>query len=200
MRIQTNLAALSAQRNLGVTNAALQVSTTRLSSGFRINRAADDAAGLSIANQMRGDIRSLQTAQRNASQAGSVLQIADGATSTISSILDRMKELATQAASDNTTPDARGKLQDEFFQLQGEIDRIVQSTKFQGKTLLDGSFGLGLDAATDLDSEHVTADSDLVSNLNISGAKPGTIYTFVGAVADGDNFIIGLEADDGTTV
>lgn len=200
MRIQTNLAALSAQRNLGVTNAALQVSTTRLSSGFRINRAADDAAGLSIANQMRGDIRSLQTAQRNASQAGSVLQIADGATSTISSILDRMKELATQAASDNTTPDARGKLQDEFFQLQGEIDRIVQSTKFQGKTLLDGSFGLGLDALTDLDSEHVTADTDLVSNLNISGAKPGTTYTFVGAVADGDNFIIGLEADDGTTV
>ena len=87
MRIQTNLAALSAQRNLAVTNSALQVSTTRLSSGFRINRAADDAAGLSIANQMRGDIRSLQTAQRNASQAGSVLQIADRLTYSVSLIL-----------------------------------------------------------------------------------------------------------------
>ena len=200
MRIQTNLAALSAQRNLAVTNAALQVSTTRLSSGFRINRAADDAAGLSIANQMRGDIRSLQTAQRNASQAGSVLQIADGATSTISSILDRMKELATQAASDNTTPDARGKLQDEFFQLQGEIDRIVQSSQFQGKTLLDGSFGLGLDAATDLD-DHATASTDLVSNINISGAKPDATYTLTVGVANADGtFTIGLDAAfaDGT--
>ena len=201
MRIQTNLAALSAQRNLSVTNSALQVSTTRLSSGFRINRAADDAAGLSIANQMRGDIRSLQTAQRNASQAGSVLQIADGATSTISSILDRMKELATQAASDNTTPDARGKLQDEFFQLQGEIDRIVQSSQFQGKTLLDGSFGLGLDAATDLGANHVTASTDLVSNINISGAQPDATYTLTVGVANADGtFTIGLDAAfaDGT--
>ena len=161
---------------------------------------ADDAAGLSIANQMRGDIRSLQTAQRNASQAGSVLQIADGATSTISSILDRMKELATQAASDNTTPDARGKLQDEFFQLQGEIDRIVQSSQFQGKTLLDGSFGLGLDAATDLD-DHATASTDLVSNINISGAKPDATYTLTVGVANADGtFTIGLDAAfaDGT--
>jgi flagellin len=194
MRIQTNLAALSAQRNLSVTNAALQVSTTRLSSGFRINRAADDAAGLSIANQMRGDIRALQTAQRNASQAGSVLQIADGATGTIAAMLDRMKELATQAASDNTSADARAKLQDELFQLQNEIDRIVASTRFQGSTLLDGSFGLKGQAIADGGpgtfvysditdpanpvAAHDTADTDFVSNLNLSGAKAGTTYTF----------------------
>jgi flagellin len=203
MRIQTNLAALSAQRNLGVTNSALQVSTTRLSSGFRINRAADDAAGLSIANQMRGDVRSLQTASRNAAQAGSMLQIADGATATVSSILDRMKELATQAASDNSSADARGKLQDEFFALQGEIDRIVQSSQFQGKTLLDGSFGLALDAATTLDA-HVDTTAglqDLVSNINISGAQPGATYTMTIGVADGDGWIVGLGAAfaDGTT-
>ena len=157
MRIQTNVSALSAQNKLAVTQSALQTSTTRLSSGFRINRAADDAAGLSIANQMRGDIRSLQTAQRNASQAGSMLQIADGATGTIASILDRMKELATQAASDNTSDSARGKLQDEFSQLQSEIDRIVQSTNFQGKTLLDGSFGVTLWAL----GEIVKAQADI---------------------------------------
>lgn len=185
MRIQTNLSALSAHRNLAATNAALQTSTTRLSSGFRINRAADDAAGLSIANQMRGDIRSLQTASRNASQASSMLQIADGATSTVSSILDRMKELATQAASDNTSAEARNKLQDEFLELQAEIDRIVQSSKFQGKTLLDGSFGLALAAAPGtFTGAHVTADTDLVSNLNISGAKAGATYTFGGAAVD----------------
>jgi flagellin len=191
MRIQTNLAALSAQRNLAVTNAALQVSTTRLSSGFRINRAADDAAGLSIANQMRGDIRSLQTAQRNASQAGSVLQIADGATSTISSILDRMKELATQASSDNTSSDARGKLQDEFFQLQSEIDRIVDSTKFQGATLLDGSFGLKESVPGTFAALHATAGTDLVSNVNLSGAAAGTTYTFAYAAGE-----LTLTADD----
>ena len=218
MRIQTNLAALSAQRNLAVTNAALQVSTTRLSSGFRINRAADDAAGLSIANQMRGDIRSLQTAQRNASQAGSVLQIADGATSTVASILDRMKELATQAASDNTSADARGKLQDEFFQLQAEVDRIVESTKFQGATLLDGSFGLkgaaiadggpGTFVYSDISdpdapvSAHAETDgSDTVTHLNLSGAQAGTTYTFAADGALGGGFGVTLSATiDGVTV
>jgi flagellin len=191
MRIQTNLAALSAQRNLAVTQAALQTSTTRLSSGFRINRAADDAAGLSIANQMRGDIRALQTAQRNASQAGSVLQIADGATSTIAAMLDRMKELATQAASDNTSADARAKLQDELFQLQGEIDRIVASTRFQGSTLLDGSFGLKESVPGTFAALHATAGTDLVSNVNLSGAASNTVYTFAYAAGE-----LTLTADD----
>ena len=218
MRIQTNLAALSAQRNLSVTQAALQTSTTRLSSGFRINRAADDAAGLSIANQMRGDIRALQTAQRNASQAGSVLQIADGATSTIAAMLDRMKELATQAASDNTSADARAKLQDELFQLQNEIDRIVDSTRFQGSTLLDGSFGLkgaaiadggpGTFVYSDISdpdapvSAHAETDgSDTVTHLNLSGAQAGTTYTFAAEGALGGGFGVTLSATiDGVTV
>src|SRR5690606_19140831 len=181
MRIQTNLSALSAQNKLAVTQAALQTSTTRLSSGFRINRAADDAAGLSIANQMRGDIRALQAAQRNASQASTVLQIADGATSTIATILDRMKELATQAASANTTDDARGAIQAEFEQLQAEIDRIVGSTKFQDQVLLNGTFGVQLDASSTL----IAADSDpggatgtlYASDISISGARAGATYT-----------------------
>jgi flagellin len=187
MRIQTNIAALSAQRNLAVTQSALQTSTTRLSSGFRINRAADDAAGLSIANQMRGDIRSLQTAQRNASQAGSVLQIADGATSTIASILDRMKELATQASSDNVSADARGKLQAEFAQLQAEVDRIAESTKFQGQTLLTGNFGVQFDdtAVASIATLNPAAPADpYVTNVNVSGARASTVYTLAQAGAD----------------
>ncbi|HEX6925001.1 MAG TPA: flagellin [Longimicrobiaceae bacterium] len=181
MRINTNISALTAQRSLATTNAALQISTQRLSSGFRINRAADDAAGLSIANQMRGDVRALQAAQRNASQASSVLQIADGATSTIATILDRMKELATQAASANTTDDARGAIQAEFEQLQAEIDRIVGSTKFQDQVLLNGTFGVQLDASSTL----IAADSDpggatgtlYASDISISGARAGATYT-----------------------
>jgi len=135
---------------------------------------------MSIANTMRGDIRSLQTAQRNASQAGSVLQIADGATSTVAAMLDRMKELATQAASDNVSADARGKLQAEFTQLQAEIDRIAESTRFQGQTLLTGNFGVQFDGsvAGSIASLNPGGGADpFVSNVNVSGARPDTAYT-----------------------
>jgi len=143
MRINTNVPALNTQRILSQTNTAIARSIGRLSSGYRINRAADDAAGLGIANQMRADLRAMNQAARNAEQASSALQIAEGAAQTIASILDRMKELAVQAASDNTSDDGRLKIQAEFALLQEEITRIVDTTKFQGKTLLDGSWGQG---------------------------------------------------------
>lgn len=180
MRIQTNIAALSAHRNLAATNHALQATTTRLSSGFRINRAGDDAAGLSIANTMRGDVRALQQASRNASQAGSLLQVADGATGTIASILDRMKELATQASSANVDDNARVKIQAEFVELQAEIGRITQSTKFQGANLLDGTFGLATDTANAAHTVDTLVDGggdERVTNINVSGAKASSTYT-----------------------
>lgn len=176
MRINTNVSALNTQRILSQTNTAVARSIGRLSSGYRINRAADDAAGLGIANKMRADLRGLRQAARNAEQANSVLQIAEGATQTISGILDRMKELAVQAASDNTSDEGRAKIQAEFEKLQAEITRIVDTTKFQGRTLLDGSFGSTVDAAsTLLGVAGVSLDS-----IVLDGAAAGT-YTLTAA-------------------
>src|SRR3954469_21526893 len=101
MRINTNVSALNTLRSLGQNNKAVADSTAKLSSGFRINKASDDAGGLAIANLLRNTGKALTQASRNAQQASSMLQVADGAISNVSGILDRMKELATQAASDN---------------------------------------------------------------------------------------------------
>ena len=139
MKIQTNTAANTALRFASANAQATERSIQRLSSGFRINRAGDDAAGLAIANGMRADVRGLQQAQRNTSQAMSMLQTMDGGAQTISTILDRMKELATQANSSNAGGDAKANLDAEFQALVSEIDRIVGSTTYQGQKLLDGS-------------------------------------------------------------
>ena len=139
MRINTNVASLTANRNLQVTQLAVANSMTKLSSGFRINRAGDDAAGLSIANNLRTTSRSLEMSSRNIEQANSMLQIAEGAGSSIESIVERMKELATQASTD-TNASQRTTLNSEFQDLKSEIDRISNSTEFQGSKLIDGSF------------------------------------------------------------
>jgi flagellin len=171
MRINTNVASINAQKNLWNTQQAQSRSMDKLSSGFRINRAGDDAAGLGIANQLRADNRSLQQAFRNAEQGNSVLQVAEGSTSTIQKMLERMKELATQAASDTVDggftagaeegeegvwSGGRARLQTEFTELLNEIDRIIGSTKFQGTKLLDGktddpgfTFQIGSDSSSD---------------------------------------------------
>jgi len=175
MRTHTNVPALHTQRILSQTNSAGARSLGRLSSGFRINRAADDAAGLGIANQLRPDLRGPRQAARNAEQANSVLQIAEGATQTVSGILDRMKELAVQAASDNVSDEGRAKIQAEFAKLQDEITRIVDTTKFHGKNLLNGTFGNVLDddptSSTLIGVAGVTAES-----IVLNGAAAGT-YT-----------------------
>jgi len=177
MFIQNNTNAANALNNLGTTEVQLASSIQKLSSGFRINRAGDDAAGMSIANSLRNNEAGLLAAQQNTSQAGSVLQIADGATQTISTILDRMKQLATESASSNVTDNDRQKIQAEFTQLQQEIDRTVGSTVYQGQTLLNGSFGMGVDPSS-------TAPAATgVSNVSISGAVPATTYTFTSTAA-----------------
>ncbi len=137
--INTNVAANNAYLNLSRTSNMMNKSIQVLSSGFRINRSADDAAGAAIANQLRATGRSLQAAQRNATQANAVLQIADGAVQTVSQILDRMKELATQAASDNSGTDGRLNLDAEYQALVAEVDRIANTTVYQGTKLTDGS-------------------------------------------------------------
>ena len=142
MRIQTNTAANSALGYMRVNSQATERSIQRLSSGFRINRAADDAAGLAIANKLRADLRGLGQAQRNVAQGSAMLQVMDGAAQSVSSIVDRMKELATQANSANIGAQA-GRLQEEFAELRLEIDRIVSTTNYQGTQLINGTFGSG---------------------------------------------------------
>jgi len=168
MRINTNVSALNAQRQLGVTNRALSQSVTRLSSGFRINRAADDAAGLGIANKLRGDIRSMTQAARNGEQANSLAQIAEGAVSGIATMLDRMKELATQANSDTVDEGGRERLQAEFDALRSEIGRTAATTQFGSTKLINGGFGSKVDAATT--ATGVTG----VHAVKTSGAAAGT--------------------------
>jgi flagellin len=141
MRINTNVSALTASRNLANTNMEVGRSMARLSSGFRINNAADDAAGMGIANKFRADVRSLTQASRNAEQANSVLQIAEGGASNVQKILDRMKELATQSAADSVDVDGRTQINNEFVALRNEINRITDTVKFQGDKLLSGTYG-----------------------------------------------------------
>ena len=145
MRINTNVSALNAANNLSRVQDMAADSMAKLSSGLRINKAGDDAAGLGIANKLQADTRALTQASHNAEQANSLLSIADGATKEIQNMLERIKELATQSASDNTDGDAttggRKAIQAEFTSLTAEITRTVATTKFQGKTLIDGNFG-----------------------------------------------------------
>lgn len=180
MRINTNTSAMNTLRVLGSSGREFARSVGRLSSGFRINRAADDAAGMGIANKLRADVRSLRQASRNAEQAGSLLQVAEGAVQTISQIVDRMKELATQAASDNVDDAGRGRIYDEFDALRTEIQMISDTTKFQGNALVNGTFGNSVD--TDVASSTVLADASVVYDARLSGTAAGT-YTITNAVA-----------------
>ncbi|MCL4864746.1 MAG: hypothetical protein KJZ47_02555, partial [Gemmatimonadales bacterium] len=167
--IVTNIAANSAFRNVQVSSAGLDKQIAKLSSGFRINRSGDDAAGLAIANKLRAEVRSLQQASRNAAQGISMLQIADGAVNTISGILDRMKELAS-AANSASIGTERSKLDAEFQALKAEIGRIAATTQYQGSALVDGSLGLTQTGGT------MAVGSNNVTSIQLSGAKAAT-YT-----------------------
>ena len=140
MRINHNLSALNAWRALGQTDNAMTKSLERLSSGLRINRAADDAAGLAISEKMRGQIRGLNQAIRNAQDAISLIQTAEGALNETHAILQRMRELAVQAASDTNTDADRAEIQKEIDQLAQELTRIGNTTEFNTMKLLNGTF------------------------------------------------------------
>ena len=140
MIVQHNMTALNANRQLGVSNSSLAKSTEKLSSGYRINRAGDDAAGLSISEKMRGQIRGLDRASTNAQDGVSLIQTAEGAMNEVHSILQRMRELTVQAANDPNAAEDRSAIAAEQSQLSAEITRIASETEFNGKKLLDGSF------------------------------------------------------------
>lgn len=136
LKVAHNISALEAHRWLSIADTGMARSLERLSSGYRINRAADDAAGLAISSRLRTQIRSLQQAQRNTEQAISMIQVAEGTLNEVHNILERLKELVTEAASDTVGADDRAQIQKEIEQLLNEIDRISQATKYADTPLL----------------------------------------------------------------
>ncbi|MBC7397904.1 MAG: flagellin FliC [Bdellovibrionales bacterium] len=139
MRINTNIQALVAQRSLDINRRAQESSLEKLSSGSRINKAADDAAGLAISERIRANTRSLSQAGRNAQDGVSLVQVAEGGTNEVTNILVRMRELSIQAASDTIGDKERGFIDKEVKQLRSEVDRIAATTEFNGTKLLNGS-------------------------------------------------------------
>lgn len=168
MVVQHNLTAMNANRQLGVTTSAQAKSTEKLSSGYRINRAGDDAAGLTISEKMRSQIRGLNKASTNAQDGVSLIQVAEGALAETHSILQRMNELATQAANDTNTTIDRNAVQKEINQLVSEIDRIQSTTQFNTMNLIDGTFtGKNLQVGS-LSGQAIGIS---ISNMNASTLK-----------------------------
>lgn len=192
LRIQNNISAFNAHRNLKISDAGLSKSLEKLSSGFRINKASDDAAGLAVSMRFRAQIRSLSQASRNASEANSMLQVAEGAGDQITNILQRMKELATQAASSNTGTTDRTNISAEVNNLESEISRIANSTKYAGSTLINGSFGsLGVSNA----SANSLQTQFGITSVDVSNAAVGTDYGITVSTAGNNSMTI----TDGTT-
>lgn len=164
LRINTNTASLNAQRNLYGTKIEMDKSLEKLSSGYRINRAGDDAAGLAISENLRGQIRGLKMAWRNAQDGVSMLQVAEGGMQEISNILIRLRELGVQAASDTIGPVERQLLDVEYQQLLDEVDRIADSTEFNGTPLLSGTGAI-------LDFQVGTRNDPNIDRLSFDASK-----------------------------
>ncbi|MBD8031468.1 flagellin [Solibacillus sp. FSL R5-0449] len=163
MRIQHNISALNTHRNLSFNNTEASKNLEKLSSGYKINRAGDDAAGLSISEKMRGQIRGLDMATKNAQDSISLIQTAEGALNETHSILQRMRELAVQSANDTNVDADRGALQKEVTALLSEVTRIAEDTEFNTQTLLAGAF-------TDK-VFHIGANADQSIELSIESMK-----------------------------
>lgn len=174
LRVNNNIAALNAYRNLSATDSQMSKSLEKLSSGFRINRAADDAAGLAISEGLRSQIGGLKVAVRNTQDGVSVVQTAEGALTETHSILQRMRDLAVQASNDGgLNSDAKGNIQSEIAQLKSELTRISDTTTFNGTKLLDGNytktFQVGANAGETISVGVSTAMSSL--GLGVSGVS-----------------------------
>jgi flagellin len=181
--IVTNVAALNGNRNLNNTNMKMGKVLEKLSSGYRINRAADDAAGLGISEKMRAQIRGNSQAIRNAQDGISMIQTAEGAMDEIHSILQRMRELGVQAANDTYDSAARTSIGTELVQLRSEIDRISNATNFNGQSLLTGALTGTLGGATGTDLiVNDAVGAAIATSIEVAGAKPAT-YTFSSAGA-----------------
>jgi len=195
--INTNIASLTTQTYLSKNNDMLQQSMQRLSSGLRVNSAKDDAAGLSIADGMTSQIRGMTVAVRNANDGISMVQTADGALSTITDTIQRMRDLSVQAANTGAVGSGdRQKLQTEFAQLGAEVKRIIQNTEFNGKKILNGSlvnanFQIGANTATDNQISVTVSNLASVNSLSAlfgnmhsigSNATPANVRSTIDAI------------------
>ena len=192
-RINTNVDAFGAQRNMAINSMAYSKSVEKLSSGLRINRAGDDAAGLSISEKLRAQIKGLAQAGRNAQDGISLIQTAEGALNETHSILQRMRELSVQAANGTLTSSDQSAISTELTQLGAEIDRIGNTTQFNSKNLLNNSLNTTLSAGSGVTQGFVGATScAVVSSLDVSNATASHTFTFSGAGST-------LTLTDGTT-
>ena len=176
MIVQHNMASLNTNRQLGITDKLLSKSTEKLSSGYRVNRAADDAAGLSISEKMRGQIRGLNQASANAQDGQSLIQTAEGALGEIHEVIQRMRELTVQAANDTNVSADRNAIGLELQALSSEIDRIASQTEFNTMKLLSGGFSNK--------SLQVGANYNQLITFSIDGMSATALGVTVAAIAD----------------
>jgi flagellin len=194
LRINQNIAAQNAYRSLSVSDNQMSKSLEKLSSGYRINRAADDAAGLAISEGLRSQVGGLKTAARNAQDGVSVVQTAEGALTEVHSILQRMRDLSVQAANDSNSPEARSNISTEVTSLRDELTRISESTNFNGIKLLDGSktslsfqVGAGNDATQNAIDVNLTDISAVATSLAVgSGGMEVEVLTPTDVAGDWD--------------
>lgn len=205
MVVQHNMQALNASRMLGVTTNAQAKATEKLSSGYRINRAADDAAGLSISEKMRKQIRGLTQASTNAEDGVSCVQTAEGALTEVHSMLQRMNELAVQASNGTLSEDDRNNIQDEIDQLITEIDRVSETTKFNETYLLKGDENKTQISNTVYNKPQISLVEEAMaakSTLTVKTAMDGsgkTVYTFKSGIAAGDTWAGKKVVEDSAT-
>lgn len=210
LRVNTNVASLNAQRHLYNTTNNFQKSMERLSSGMRINRSGDDAAGLAISESLKSDIRALQQASRNAADGISLVQTAEGSLDEVNNILLRLRELAEQAATETLGAEERGYLDGEFQELLAEIDRISTTAEFNGIKLLDGSVttlnvqvGIGTDTTTssvpiDLSQPMSASDLNLTAGtINITGTNGAAARVAIGLITDATGIVSSVRAGFG---
>lgn len=205
LRVNTNIASLNAQRSLNQTTEKLQASYRRLSTGLRIASAADDAAGLAISERFRAQIRSTNQAVRNAQDGISLTQTGEGALNEVSSILIRMRELSIQAANATVSAQDKDTLNQEFTDLINEIDRIAQSTTFNGVNLLDGSasalsFQVGTGIVSGIDTISVPTSNVLSTTLGLGTVdigSTGNVAFAIGSIDTAINTVSGIRGSFG---
>lgn len=194
LTVNTNVASLNTQRNLNNSSGALDVSLQRLSTGFRINSAKDDAAGLQISNRLTSQVNGLEVASRNASDGISLAQVAEGAMQQSTDILQRIRDLSLQAANGSNAASERQALQEEVNQLKEELTRIADTTTFGGRKILDGTFGtssfqVGAEANQTIEVTLTNASSERLGNYRVQ--SEGTVAGTIGNTIGGAQFTAG---------
>ena len=177
MSIVSNVQAVNARRNLNMTSIKMGRALERVASGLRINRAADDAAGLAISEKLRSQVRGMQQASRNAQDGISMVQTAEGALAEVHSILQRQRELVVQAGNSSLSGSDRTAIGEELLALRNEIDRISTATSFNGQNLLTGALTTALDGTSEI-AVGVAISNNVVAGVSVAGADAGTTYTF----------------------